>query len=202
MITQFHTYGDSHASSEHGGWGNIQIDGLKILTNWLGPKLMHSFGRDSNIILNYDQINNNDFICFCFGEIDCRAHVHKYKEKYKESIDELIKKYFEAIAVNISYLKVNVKICIYNIVPPLKRDDGGFLGEIIALGTDEDRLKYTRYMNKKLKEYCKTHGYIFFDVYKSYSCINGYLNKSYSDNNCHIRDSIFISETLEILKNN
>ena len=60
------TYGDSHAS-EHGGWESININGLNIITNWLGPKLMFSFGRDKNIVVKYS--SPNDILIFCFGEI-------------------------------------------------------------------------------------------------------------------------------------
>lgn len=211
-MIQFHTYGDSHAS-EHGGWSNIQIDGLAIIVNWLGPKLMYSFGRDKNIIVNQNQINNGDYVCFCFGEIDCRAHINKYEPNWKETIDNLVSEYFIAISNNTSNL--NVKTCVYNAVPQLERSlpenmwitkwdmDNAHNPEVLpALGTDEDRVKYTLYMNQKLKEYCKLYNYIFFDVYDKYINDKGYLNPTYSDTNCHIKDPIFIREKLIKILNN
>ena len=50
-----------------------------------------------------------------------------------------------------------------------------------------------------LKELCKTHGYIFFDVYEKYIDEKGYLNPSYSDGNCHIHNPIFMIEKLKEL---
>ena len=211
-MVQFHTYGDSHAS-HHGGWSNIQINGVTIVINWLGPKLMYSFGRDKNMLLNTNNINNGDYICFCFGERDCRAHINKYEPNWKESIDNMVSEYFNAISINVSNL--NVKTCVYNVVPQLERGipENMWISEwdaanahnpnvLPALGTNEDRVKYSLYMNQKLKEYCDLYGYVFFDVYDKYTNDRGYLNPTYSDTNCHIKDPIFIQEKLIKILNN
>ena len=208
---QFHTYGDSH-SSEHGSWTTIEIDNLSIVTNWLGPKLMYSFGRDKNIIIKKEQINEGDYVCFCFGEIDCRAHIYKYEPNWKVAIDKLVFEYFSAISINVSCL--NIKTCVYNAVPQIDRrrpenqwmtkwdesnsSDPNYLP---AIGMDEDRRKYTLYMNKKLKEFCDLYGYIFFDVYDQYEDEEGFLNPIYSDGNCHIKDPIFIIDKLKKIIN-
>jgi hypothetical protein len=211
-MIQFHTYGDSHAS-EHGGWTRIQIDNVSIVTNWLGPKLMYSFARDKNKIINEDYINNGDYVCFCFGEIDCRVHINKNEPNWKESIDEIVSEYFIAISNNVSNLNVNT--CVYNVVPQLERglpenfwitkwdDDNAHNPSVLpAIGTDEDRVKYSLYMNQKIKEYCVLYGYIFFDIYDNYTNDKGYLNPTYSDANCHIKDPVFIREKLIKIINN
>lgn len=206
-MVQFHTYGDSHAS-EHGSWTRIQIDNLNIVTNWLGPKLMYSFGRDKNIIIKKEQINDGDYVCFCFGEIDCRAHINKYELNWEQTIDNLVAEYFLAISENVSGL--NIKTCVYNAVPQIDRrkpenlwinkwdeDNSTQPNHLPAIGTDEDRRKYTLYMNKKLKEFCEKYGYVFFDIYDKYVGEDGFLNPIYSDGNCHIKDPVFIIENLQ-----
>lgn len=211
-MIQFHTYGDSHAS-EHGGWKSININGLTIVVNWLGPKLMYSFGRDKNIIVNNNRINVGDYICFCFGEIDCRVHINKYEPNWMGTIDNLVTEYFIAISKNVSGL--NVKTCVYNVVPQLERslpenrwitkwdEENCHLPDILpAQGTDEDRVRYSLYMNEKIKENCIKYGYIFFDIYDKYINEKGFLNPEYSDTNCHIKDPIFIKENLIKLINN
>ena len=208
-MKQFHTYGDSH-SSEHGSWTMINLENIKIVTNWLGPKLMYSFGRDKDIIIKKEQINDGDYICFCFGEIDCRAHVYRYETSWRQTIDNLVVEYFLAISKNVSGL--NVKTCVYNAVPQVDRrkTENQWMTEwdinnshdknyLPAIGTDEDRRKYTLYMNEKLKEFCGIYGYIFFDIYDKYVDDEGFLNPVYSDGNCHIKDPIFIIEKLQNL---
>jgi len=169
---------------------------------------MYSFSRDKNIIINKYSIDNHDYVCFCFGEIDCRAHINKFKE-WKVTIDNLVKEYFVAISENVKNL--NVKVCVYNAVPQLQRELEEFnwikkweMEDPVTRstrGTDEQRKQYTIYMNKKLKEYCEKYNFIFFDIYERYVDELGYLNKLYHDNNCHIKDPIFIREKiLEIIK--
>jgi len=82
-----HTFGDSHS---YFGWDNIP----NVKIHHLGPKLCYSIGRDginikdnSNVcsfgkngitIKDNAVVKENDVVIFCFGEIDCRCHVHKY----------------------------------------------------------------------------------------------------------------------------
>ncbi len=197
MIT-LHTYGDSHAS-KHGGWENIEIPGLKIKTNWLGPKLMFSFSRDKNIVVK--DVQKTDIICFCFGEIDCRCHINKFEPKWEENIDKLVDSYLKTIKLNV--LSHNPKlIYVYNVVPPIEREASHNLrlkgkSSLPALGTDEERKMYTLYMNKKLKELTNKNGFIFLDVYDKYVDDNGFLIEELSDNNCHIKNPIHIVKFLE-----
>lgn len=196
-----HTYGDSHASF-HGSWTAIDIDGVQILTNWLGPKLMYSFGRDKQIVIRPSQIKPKDYILFCYGEIDCRCHVNLYEPNWKESIDKMVEEYFINIANNV--LGLDVRVCVYNVPPMLERSDSEIIWaneanskDMLPIkGSNEQRKKYALYMNTKLKEYCGKNGYIFFDVYDKYTNSSGFLDVKLSDGNCHIGDSRFIKEEL------
>jgi hypothetical protein len=194
----FHTYGDSHGST-HGGWGKIFIEGLHININWLGAKLMYRFAEDKKKIIK--NINPDDIICFSFGEIDCRCHIHKFEPDWVGTINSLVEGYFHTININVESHNPSL-IYIYNIVPPIEREKPENLrlkgkSALPALGTDEDRKKYTLYMNSKLKELSHKYGYIFLDVYNKYSDDNGFLLPTLSDNNCHIKDPTYITEFLK-----
>lgn len=210
MIT-LHTYGDSH-STFYGSWsegivGDVKIPGIKIenltiKTNHLPGTLAFSFGRDKPKIVN--NIKEKDILVFCFGEIDCRCHIHKYIPEWKENIDDIIFNYFEAINKNVKDIK-DIKVCVYNVIPPIERElpENIWMNEYLikegvpALGSDEDRKKYTLYMNEKIKEYCKLYSFIYFDIYDKYAGNRGFLKKELSDDNCHIRDSIYIEEFIK-----
>ena len=160
-----YTVGDSHACA---GWGSA------TQYIWLGPKLCYSFGRDALKtfdIRTYCNIQNGDVIIFCFGEIDCRCHIHKYvnsTKSYQSIIDDIVEKYFDAIALNISISPVSFKnVCVYNVVPPVHTYNTHESIEYPYLGTDQDRKKYVSYFNKKLKEKCSQNNYIFFDIYNN-----------------------------------
>jgi hypothetical protein len=198
-----HTYGDSHAT-HFGGWGDINIEGVTINTNHLIGKLAFSFGRDKMVVIG-PKVQDGDVVVFCFGEIDCRCHINKYEPNWRESIDNVVNLYISNIKLNVN--SRNIKTCVYNVVPPLERENPLNLWTEVwakkhgvpATGTDEDRKKYSEYMNLKLKESCDINGFVFLDVYDKYCNENRYLKLELSDTNCHVKDPIFITE---FIKNN
>jgi hypothetical protein len=184
-----HTFGDSHCFN---GWFGPK-------THHLGPKLCYSFGKKKLDICNISKFNikNGDTIIFCFGEIDCRCHVHKHINQttsYQIIIDDIVDNYFIAIKKNINNSKVKFKnVCVYNVVPPIQKNNTRENPEYPYLGSDEERKEYVLYFNKKLKEKCDEYNYIFFDIYDKYTDKNGFLRKDLSDGNVHIGNGVHIS---------
>ena len=82
-----HTIGDSHAQIP---WEKINIPGIQININNLGARLMYRVGTEPSLIkLTKFKVKNGDIVIFCFGEIDCRCHVWKYRsEGFKNVIDD------------------------------------------------------------------------------------------------------------------
>jgi hypothetical protein len=194
---KLHTYGDSHAS-EWGAWNKLDIPGLEVVINHIQGKLMYSFGRDRMIVVG--NITDGDMVVFCFGEIDCRCHINKYEPYWEQTIDEIVKKYFETIAENVKYYPATT-VFVYNVVPPLERElPENFhteIGNLLpSIGTDRDRREYTEYMNYMLSNYCERYGYVFFNVYDKYVNEKGFLSTEYSDGNCHIKNPVFMREFL------
>lgn len=190
MVT-FHTFGDSHSFF---GWNKIK----NIKCHHIGPILCYSFGQNRlriDITNKTYEVNKGDIICFCLGEIDCRCHIQKYIniQKYEEIIDKIIANYFKSI----SLFNVDNKICIFNVVPPVEKNNVVENKDYPFLGTDDDRKKYVLYFNKILKEQCKHHNYIYIDVYNDYIDNNGYLKKDLSDGNVHIKNPVFIENVLK-----
>jgi len=182
-----HTFGDSHS---YNGWPSY------IKTHHLGSKLCFSIGRDG---IDITGVNNGDTIIFCFGEIDCRCHIHKHisaEKPYTQIIDTIVNSYFEKIAQAIkSY--ANLTTVIYNVVPVLEQYKNEEPTNYRYCGTDEERKTYTLYFNTRLREKCAEYKYVFFDIYNSYTDANGFLNKALSDNSVHIRDGTYISKFIE-----
>ena len=158
---KIHTFGDSHADGKHSHWGYIRIPNVHIKTNHLYGKLMYSFGRLGLNLLNIKNynVNENDIVIFCFGEIDCRNHIHKHittENNYESIIDNLVISYFNAINENVKLFK-KINVCVYNVVPPsrgFKVDDSH---PYPFLGSDEKRKTYTLYMNKWTKKNKSSH---------------------------------------------
>uniref|UniRef100_A0A6C0JP95 SGNH hydrolase-type esterase domain-containing protein n=1 Tax=viral metagenome TaxID=1070528 RepID=A0A6C0JP95_9ZZZZ len=183
-----HTIGDSHSFN---GWNGI-------INHHLGPVLCYSFGMEKLNrcdIRNYN-IKDGDTLIFCLGEIDCRCHIHKHinsKISYENIINNIVYNYFEAIKLNIVTSNLKLKICVYNVVPPIQKYNTHENVEYPYIGTDEERQLYVLYFNKILKEKCNENNYIFFDVYDKYIDEKGFLKKDLSDNNVHIKNGIHIT---------
>ena len=187
-----HTFGDSHSMNGWSGITNIQI-------HHLGPKLCFSIGRDGMNITDMYNVNNGDTVIFCFGEIDCRCHIHKHiteTNNYKQIIDSIVNNYFIQIQNAVNTFD-KLKIVIYNIVPPIQKHNTFENSAYPYLGTDEERKAYVLYFNEKLKQKCIEYKFIFFDVYNKYIDSNGFLHKSLSDGNVHIRDGSYITQFYE-----
>ena len=200
-----HTFGDSHSR-----FGFDKISNIKI--NWLGPILCYTFGNKGLDVLNISNfgVNENDAVIFCFGEIDCRAHIYRFVNEtttHEEVIDKIVENYIYSIKKNVEQFK-NLKTLIYNIVPPgnviphISQED--YVKKVLTKekndipwkGSHEDRQKYHLYFNKKLKEWCIKNEYMFIDVYNHYCDNNGYLKNELSDGNVHIENPTFIKNFL------
>jgi hypothetical protein len=188
-----YTTGDSHSCN---GWTGI-------IQHHLGPVLCYSFGKEklNRCDIRGFNMKDGDTIVFCFGEIDCRCHIHKQIRDtitYQDIINKIVDKYFEAIELNISISKINFNnICVYNVVPPVQKNNVSNNLEFPFLGTDEERKEYVLYFNKRLKEKCIENDYIFFDIYNNYIDENGFLIKDLSDGNVHISNGIYISNFIK-----
>jgi len=192
-----HAIGDSHS------WviGQINPD-ITVLCH-LGAVLCYSFCNETLNrcdIRNFN-IQNGDTIIFSLGEIDCRCHIHKHITEtmsYQQIIDDIVEKYFEAIKINIVVSNLKLKhICVYNIVPPIQKENTPEDPDYPFLGSDEERKEYVLYFNKKLKEKCTENGFIFFDIYDKYTDQNGFLRKDLSDGRVHIADNTHIIKFIE-----
>lgn len=188
------TFGDSHAGT-WAGWDQIKINNLNIKICSYPSTLMYSWAHSLKEEEQFDlvEIKKDDYVCFCYGEIDMRAHIHKYKDEWQTNIDNLLDKFFEKIYIKTNDITSN--IIISNIVPHLYNEPP--LPGVPREGSPEDVKKYTLYANEGLQKRTKEYNYIFLDLYNK--CINkdGFLIREMSDQICHIKDFKYLKEWLE-----
>jgi hypothetical protein len=192
-------FGDSHASTNF-KYLNLNYE-HKICFE--GGVTMHRISRDRQII-NFDNTfnNENNIFVLCYGEVDCRCHIGKQillGRNLEDICNSLVNGYIDVIKTNITKYH---KIIICSIIPPMKKElyeknhhDFPFIG------TDNERVIYTKLMNKLLKDQCDTNQFIFLDIYDYYSNEDGTLNYELSDKCVHIEDNAYIHYKLsEILE--
>jgi len=194
----FHTFGDSHACSYHSAWPKTN----NIITHHLGPILCYSFGIEKLNRCNISNFNimDGDSVIFCFGEIDCRNHINKYisdDNDYNKIISNIVNNYFDAIDINISTCKKNLKyIFVYNVIPPIRYRKEAPDHPFPYLGTDDERKNYVLCFNKHIERKCLEKKYIFFNIYDDIKDKEGFLKKELSDNNCHLKNDEAIKNFL------
>jgi len=199
-----HTFGDSHCE-----WAFKNIPG--VVCHPFYSKLCYSFGVHGLNLLNISdpiyKVAAGDAVLFLFGEIDCSCHVWRQsilqEKSYEIIIDELVKRYMNAILENIKLIK-NVKVLVASVPPPARVAevfyeptlDGKTWVKHRFQGTDKDRKRYFQYFNSIVKEKCKTFEYKYLDIYTPYQTEDGYLSRKYSDTSVHIKDPLFIKDQL------
>ena len=190
-----HVYGDSHGSR----WMDIHIEDLPIVIHDLGPATCSSFGLDSMSVINmkHNNIEAGEIVCFVMGEIDCRAHIHKYKDEYKDLIDVIVKRYFIGIKNVVLVKDLTILVSFITPVPKMRNDIYSDNVLFNPIGEDFERKIYVEYMNQKIKEECDKYNYIFIDAYKEYCNEEGFLKPTLSDGGIHIGDTVYITEKLQ-----
>ena len=68
---------------------------------------------------------------------------------YQCVIDNIVSNYFDTIKINIDNLQSIVRVCVYNVVPPVQKYNTVEYVDWLFLGTDKERRDYIVYFNKK-----------------------------------------------------
>jgi|GEM_PF-1075851 len=190
-----HTIGDSHGGGVTGLVGAFDLAGA-VTPHHLGPRLMYSIGRDGLDLRAYG-ITDGDTVVCCFGEIDCRCHIHKFGPDYRRTIAATVGRYVQALLVNLDRLP-HLRLCLYNVPPPIRKEGKPESPVYPYLGTDEERLAYVTCMNQHLAEQCERYGLIFVDVAREYADEQGFLRDYQSDGNVHIVDPVPLRRFLDL----
>lgn len=189
-----HIFGDSH------GIFNFQNLEFVHCNHSTLSITMHRFGRDRLQFLDFTKygVSNNDIIVYQIGEIDCRCHIGKQILKgraLEEIIETLTENFIQSILENIQqYQQLYIVVCC--IPPPTDEEyyelQHGKMPDSFPypfVGTNKERVEYTKKINQTLKEKCEKHKFHFLDYYHDYCDSNGLLITKLSDNTVHIKDN-------------
>ena len=146
-------------------------------------------------------IGEEDVVCFCFGEIDCRCQIKKREtaeQTAEQMIYSMVSEYERTIAHLASLHGNKLRLCIEGITPPVHRAIVQENPHFPFIGTDEERLSYTNLMNALLVDVCKQNNWVFFDMSK-YADEDGFLSKKFSDDSVHVIDPIYTKKLCDEL---
>ena len=198
-----HCIGDSHASFFSGkncsqkSWPKKSIDKYHFLKSYrLGPVLAYNLcsykaksrGREKLFYLLNHILPLGSIILFCFGEIDCRAHLLKQSEIREKDIHEIIRECVDRYFSVIREVKdKGFEVLVFNVTPSSYNSNQR---EFPFYGTDLERIKVTKFFNQYLKQKLAKCNIIFIDIFNTLVSENNEILDSY------YRDSIHLSGIL------
>jgi len=137
----------------------------------------------------FSKCSSDDYLIYFLGGVDCRitiATLLNENNNYTSIIDFIVENMF----ITISKIKLDIKICMTDIIPILKNYNNEFkLNQSV-----EESLKYIKYFNSKKKEFSQRYNYMYVDVYDKYADEEGYLREEISDKIIHATKPIYYKE--------
>ncbi|MCH9620615.1 MAG: hypothetical protein S4CHLAM20_00150 [Chlamydiia bacterium] len=193
-MSKIHTIGDSHCGFSFRGASDEDMilypheEGIMqvpLQVHYLGSRTMYSFGLRGCEEKDLEGIEKDDYLVFCFGEIDVRCHIYNQVHKNKRDLGEIMCVLVENYTSQIISIakKLEITPVIFGITPPVKELT---VEGYPSVGPFEERVKYTKLLNQTLEAKAKEKGILYFDVYNEYADVDGTLNMKYSDNLMHI----------------
>jgi hypothetical protein len=170
----------------------------------LGPVTLKRVGYLEDTIVQ-DNVNRigaeaGDIFLFHFGEIDVRAYVKPWSERYRGTLDDLMHDWAHRYGDALAALELNgARIGIVSIVPPVIAERA-YNASFPVAGTEEERVEYTKIINKHLAAECDLRGWPYVDVYSLYVDDSGMLPCSRSDRSVHIGNNKAVRELLVRMK--
>ncbi len=203
-----HCIGDSHANFFCGfdkmqpEWPSDEINNKYSFLNSyrIGPVLAFNLCRNNsstrgreNLFDLLGQIPLNSNILFCFGEIDCRAHVILQSERQskptKEIVKDVVDRYFFVLK---EVQSAGYNVLVWNVIPSAPTDINNRINvppKYLFHGSCSQRNEVTRQFNQYLKELVTKEGMFFLDFFDALMNEDGTVKLEY-----YCTDDIHLSQ--------
>ncbi|MBT3224982.1 MAG: hypothetical protein HN745_03610 [Deltaproteobacteria bacterium] len=201
----FHCIGDSHANFFSGTdeiqpeWPAAEIrNRLPFFRSYrIGPVLAYNLCEYGTTTRGREKLENlltrldpGSHVMFCFGEIDCRAHIILQSQKQNRPpeavIQEVVTRYFSVI---LETRKMGFQPLIWNVIPsaPTEINDRITVPpQYLFHGSCEERNRVTRLFNQTLKTLAKSAGIQFLSLFDQLFLEDGSVNQSYFSDEIHL----------------
>jgi hypothetical protein len=202
---KIHCIGDSHANFFSGfdemqpEWPAPDIKNrLPFFRSYrIGPVLAYNIGEYGTTTRGREKLEEllsllepGNKIMFCFGEIDCRAHIilqsQKQNRPLKTVIEKVVERYFSMI---LQVRTLGFEPLIWNVIPsaPTEINDRITVPpQYLFHGSCEERNRVTRHFNQNLKILADAEGIKFLSLFDRLFLQNGSVNLSYFSDEIHL----------------
>ena len=162
----------------------------------VGPALAYSLckegtktGAREKILDKLLDIPKDNYLMFCFGEIDCRLHLFKQSNLQKKTIKRVI---YKCVKRYISFLKEiknkGYRVIVFGPIATTWTRKHLYNQSRSIVGTEEERNKITLEFNECLGNKCEEENIIFISIFLE-TIKNEYKTnrKLYSKDECHLK---------------
>jgi len=200
-----HCIGDSHANFFSGS-DEIQPEwpapGIKnrlpfFRSYRIGPVLAYKLREYGTTTMGREKLENllsgldtGSYVMFCFGEIDCRAHIVRQSQKQgrppEAVVQEVVERYFSII---LETRRSGFEPLIWNVIPsaPTKINDRITVPpQYLFHGSCEERNRITRVFNRELKQKADKASIRFLDIFDELLLADGSVDRSYFSDEIHL----------------
>lgn len=200
-----HCIGDSHANFFSGfdemqpEWPAPDIKNRipQLRSYRFGPVLAYKlceYGTNSRGREKMEQLlgylSPGDHLLFCFGEIDCRAHVMLQAERQQRSPAEIIERIVERYMSTILTAKSRgFQPLIWAVIPSAPTDINSRIivpPQYLFHGTREERNRITRIFNARLRNTADAEDIPFIDIYSRLRSGTGQPDRSFFSDEIHL----------------
>ena len=212
-----HCIGDSHVTffsgrnSTQKGWPKKSFDKYSFLKSyWFGAVLAYNLcvfktrnkGREKLLYLLDHILPLGSKVLFCFGEIDCRAHLLKQAEITGESIQEITRKCVDRYFSVIKETKERgFEVLVYNVIPSGILENTNKI-QFPYYGTNLERNNVSKFFNKYLKHKLNKYNITFIDIFDKLVSENYETNLGYYlDDGVHLSQKVMPYFLNELFKN-
>ncbi|MFH2132528.1 MAG: SGNH/GDSL hydrolase family protein [bacterium] len=200
-----HCIGDSHANFFSGydemqpEWPAADIrNRLPFFRSYrIGPVLAYNLGRYGTTTMGREKLerlltclNPGSHILFCFGEIDCRAHISLQSQKQKRSPETVIAEVVEKYGSVILHIRqMGFQPLVWNVIPSAPTTINSRIRvppRYLFHGSCSERNRITRTFNLYLKALTQTAGIKFLNIFDQLLLDDGSVNRSFYSDDIHL----------------
>ena len=186
-----HCIGDSHSAVFSGKeemqpiWPQRSDDRTPFFKSYrIGPATAYQLETKILVIDEIIQFNVNldtDYVLFCFGEVDIRAHLIKQMDLQSKTVNEIVKECVDRyFSVLLRYKEANIKVIAWGPIASWhesKQYTGG-----PSFGTCLERNIVTEEFNRYLEELCNQNNIEFVTIFYKMIDENKITKPEYLDN--------------------
>ncbi|MBU2513334.1 SGNH/GDSL hydrolase family protein [bacterium] len=163
----------------------------------LGPVLAYNLCEENTTTQGREklfqllaELDPGSYLLFCFGEIDCRAHIYLQSQKQKRTtgdiVTEVVERYFLAIK---EVQELGFNTLVWNVIPSAPSDINERIhvpSQYLFHGTSRERNDITGQFNRSLTLLCQEYNIPFISIFDQLINREGTVRRDYYCDEIHL----------------